>query len=157
MGSDSPQKVEEEAPDNGGGGSDCKCPDCGRTFNEGAFQKHVKICKKIFSKKRKVFKPRGGAAASNGAPKAASSKAASDDAPKKVPRWKIQSEQLKAAMRASKGGPAAPAMVDPDLAPCEHCGRKFNATALAKHVDICLKVFKGKKKVQTKGGLGVNR
>lgn len=32
-----------------------ECPDCGRKFNSGPYQKHVKICKKVFLKKRKVF------------------------------------------------------------------------------------------------------
>ena len=31
------------------------CPDCGRTFNEIAYSKHSKICKKVFVQKRKVF------------------------------------------------------------------------------------------------------
>jgi len=32
-----------------------ECPDCGRKFNSGPYEKHVKICKKVFLKKRKVF------------------------------------------------------------------------------------------------------
>lgn len=32
-----------------------QCPDCGRKFNEVAYEKHVKICKKVFLEKRKEF------------------------------------------------------------------------------------------------------
>lgn len=32
-----------------------ECPDCGRRFNSGPYEKHVKICAKVFLKKRKVF------------------------------------------------------------------------------------------------------
>jgi hypothetical protein len=32
-----------------------KCPDCDRSFNETAFSHHVKVCKKVFGEKRKVF------------------------------------------------------------------------------------------------------
>ena len=32
-----------------------QCPSCGRSFNDVAYQKHVKICDKVFNQKRKVF------------------------------------------------------------------------------------------------------
>lgn len=32
-----------------------QCPDCGRKFNEVAYERHVKICKKVFIDKRKEF------------------------------------------------------------------------------------------------------
>lgn len=32
-----------------------QCPDCGRKFNDIAYSKHVKICKKVFIQKRKAF------------------------------------------------------------------------------------------------------
>ena len=32
-----------------------KCPTCGRKFNPTAYEKHVKICEKVFMKKRKAF------------------------------------------------------------------------------------------------------
>ena len=36
-------------------GEQHECPDCGRKFNSGPFEKHIKICKKVFQQKRKVF------------------------------------------------------------------------------------------------------
>ena len=38
-----------------GGGEQIACPDCGRKFNPGPFEKHVKICAKVFMQKRKTF------------------------------------------------------------------------------------------------------
>ena len=32
-----------------------QCPSCGRSFNERAFLKHIKICQKVFVQKRKEF------------------------------------------------------------------------------------------------------
>ena len=32
-----------------------ECPTCGRKFVEIAYEKHVKICKKVFVQKRKEF------------------------------------------------------------------------------------------------------
>lgn len=42
-------------PEDDGGGLLVDCPDCGRKFNEAAFERHSKICKKVFSQKRKQF------------------------------------------------------------------------------------------------------
>ena len=36
-------------------GEQHECPDCGRRFNAGPFERHIKICKKVFQQKRKVF------------------------------------------------------------------------------------------------------
>jgi hypothetical protein len=32
-----------------------ECKSCGRSFNDEAFEKHSRICKKVFQSKRKVF------------------------------------------------------------------------------------------------------
>jgi hypothetical protein len=32
-----------------------ECPTCGRKFNEKAYEKHIKVCKDVFVKKRKEF------------------------------------------------------------------------------------------------------
>lgn len=36
-------------------GEQLECPDCGRKFNQGPYEKHVKICSKVFMQKRKQF------------------------------------------------------------------------------------------------------
>lgn len=38
-----------------GMGEQLECPDCGRKFNRIPYEKHVKVCAKIFIQKRKVF------------------------------------------------------------------------------------------------------
>ncbi len=38
-----------------GGGPQMECPDCGRKFNPIPYEKHIKICAKVFLQKRKVF------------------------------------------------------------------------------------------------------
>merc|ERR1719408_313171 len=47
--------------------------------------------------------------------------------------------------------PPAAEPEEDDRVPCPHCGRRFAADgeALQRHVNICLKVFAGKKKVDT--------
>lgn len=42
-----------EYPDDNG--EQRECPDCGRKFNPIPYEKHVKICKKVFLQKRKVY------------------------------------------------------------------------------------------------------
>jgi hypothetical protein len=32
-----------------------RCPDCDRKFNDEAYEKHVRICNKVFQQKRKEF------------------------------------------------------------------------------------------------------
>ena len=41
--------------EDGDGQPQMECPDCGRKFNSIPFQKHIKICAKVFVQKRKVF------------------------------------------------------------------------------------------------------
>ena len=36
-------------------GEQMECSDCGRKFNPGPYQRHIKICAKVFLQKRKVF------------------------------------------------------------------------------------------------------
>lgn len=43
--------------------------------------------------------------------------------------------------------PEANGADDGDLVPCQHCGRKFKEDVLAKHENICVKVFQKKRKV----------
>ena len=59
--------------------------------------------------------------------------------------WRAKHESFVAAIRAAKGGPdapPAPSYEDPNLVPCKHCGRTFNADAAARHEPICAKKTK---------------
>lgn len=84
---------------------------------------------------------------------------------KEVPAWKKKSLEFRAAMLASKvatGDVEAEAKQkqvnqelsaiggndpanDPSKLVCPHCGRSFNKEAGARHVEICVKTFGGKK------------
>ena len=61
---------------------------------------------------------------------------------KKMPKWKEQSSQFRAAMKAIKQGKPAPAMEDSSRIQCEHCGRKFNEQAAERHIAFCAKKAK---------------
>lgn len=85
------------------------CPDCGRKFNEQALSKHIRVCQKVFQKKRKIFDSKQarqvegqhqipGSAAPRGHNAAIPKTAVSRKA-----KWKAQSEQFRAAMRACRG------------------------------------------------------
>ncbi|KAL4466340.1 hypothetical protein ABPG72_020189 [Tetrahymena utriculariae] len=91
------------------------CPEgCGRTFNEFALEKHVKVCKKVFQDKRKAF----------------------DITQKRqvVPQneqiQKGDEEQRQEIMRRQK-----------EMHECPDCGRSFHYDTYEKHVKICVRVF----------------
>ncbi|KAL4427026.1 hypothetical protein ABPG74_000981 [Tetrahymena malaccensis] len=91
------------------------CPEgCGRTFNEFALEKHVKVCKKVFQDKRKAF----------------------DITQKRqvVPQneqiQKGDEEQRQEIMRKQK-----------EMHECPDCGRSFRYDTYEKHVKICVRVF----------------
>jgi hypothetical protein len=66
--------------------------------------------------------------------------AAEERAEKKIPKWKLQSEQFKAAMKAGRTGEAPPAAMMEELddrITCPTCGRKFNQLAAERHIPLC--------------------
>ncbi|GAX82949.1 hypothetical protein CEUSTIGMA_g10376.t1 [Chlamydomonas eustigma] len=98
-----------------------QCQTCGRRFGEDAFEKHVRVCAKVFASKRKVFDStkarlagteaaslyKGGKAppppgrpgvAGGTAPRAAAA-SQQQQAADAVPKWKAQSESLRTAMQ----------------------------------------------------------
>ena len=92
------------------------CPSCGRHFNPTPFEKHVKICKKVFVQKRKVFdsssmRSRGipelqemmqsGAKGKKGK-KAPSANLTQTPKPPDNKVWKQQSEAFREAIRAAR-------------------------------------------------------
>lgn len=139
-----------------------QCEMCGRKFNEKAYKIHSKICKKVFVDERKKFdgaKARwegtealkiaeNAEKAAKKDPKAAAAAAAKDG---KKAKWKQQSDQLRAAMKASreiaeaqKRGEdvsklkfVATAEEDDDRVACPHCGRKFAEKAAERHIPHC--------------------
>lgn len=99
------------------GGNTMECPDCGRHFAPEPFNRHVKICKKVFLNKRKIFdsskqrlmaNPETLAAAKkNGRNKnlnkTASNGGGGGGSSSGVSKWKEQSRQFREAMRSARG------------------------------------------------------
>lgn len=122
------QLLEEEIPIEAG--EQIECPDCGRKFNSGPYQKHIKICAKVFLQKRKQFDSKkmriqdnpelvkilnqknktapGGVRGSRANPKAASAavshneQAVAGGGGGKKADWKQQSEAFREAMKAAR-------------------------------------------------------
>ena len=189
------------------------CIECGRKFNEKAYEKHRKVCNNVFNSKRKVFdstkarmtgtdlaqfnnmnkdnkknnkKNRNTNANANNHNKNNSNNHDDDreitGAMKKIPKWKVQSEQFRAIIKqnrliseAEKTGkplssvptvkPKLPSgyidgnggVLDDDLIPCPNCGRRFNEKAADRHLPICKNIKAKPKSLQRGGGtrLGV--
>ena len=153
--------------DNGPVGEQKQCPDCGRKFNPIPFEKHVKICAKVFLEKRKAFDSKKmriqSVAAENPDIVKVLKEKAKDErknknnkpgansraiAASKKAKWKAESEAFRAAMRAGKkvtqalasGGPMPEQVIsepDPSLVPCPNCGRTFNENAAERHIPHC--------------------
>lgn len=49
------EDAQHEGEEEDGGGPTMQCPTCSRRFNPAPFEKHVKICEKVFVEKRKAF------------------------------------------------------------------------------------------------------
>ena len=144
-----------------------ECRSCGRKFAEDRLAKHEKVCEKVFVQKRKAFDVKAmraegtdnakyvreqqlqekRAAKMDGRGGASAKPSSFDDRPAvgaagKKPKWKAESEQFRAAMKAAKQiTEAQKAGIDirtlkidtggyeeqDDRVPCPHCGRKFAA------------------------------
>ncbi|KAL7686560.1 putative Zinc finger C2HC domain-containing protein [Plasmopara halstedii] len=141
-----------------------QCHNCNRKFNPASFQKHRKICEKVFSGQRKVFnmaaKRLEGTEAEKVLKEAKSNKKNSGlsntpmsamEIPIKVKNaadWKQKSDMFRNAMKASrevskalKEGkelpPMQPSAPDPSLIQCEYCSRRFNEKAAERHINFC--------------------
>jgi hypothetical protein len=99
-----------------------QCPDCGRKFNETAYEKHVKICRKVFIEKRKEFdsqkhrvegtemaalptNKRSQSASATTAPNNSSIKSAKHSSHRSnsaLPKWKADSDAFRQAMKQAR-------------------------------------------------------
>lgn len=159
-----PPELVSEYPDDLG--EQIECPDCGRKFNSAPYERHVKICKKVFVEKRKVFDSKAMRIEDNPElvkilketekkEKIAKKKGttavigpAAAAAAAKKDKWRADSEAFRDAMKAARamtkaletGGPLpeyVPSAPDPSLVPCAHCGRSFNQKAAERHIPQC--------------------
>uniref|UniRef100_A0A1L8DPP9 Putative mucin-2 isoform x2 n=1 Tax=Nyssomyia neivai TaxID=330878 RepID=A0A1L8DPP9_9DIPT len=152
-----------------------ECKICGRYFADDRIEKHLVICAKISSKKRKVFDstkhrvqgteaetfvlkkaPRGtrAAAAPTRQPQASGSAG-------KKSNWRRKHEEFIETIRAAKqmqahlakGGklsdlPPPPRSENPDYIQCPHCMRRFNEAAANRHIPKCATMLHNKPKPQ---------
>lgn len=138
----------DEAPDVNGL---LQCSICGRRFAEDRLQKHMSICEKNKSKKRKVFDLRKQRLVSSEQAQFVANAEKTDKVYQKKAKkanWRAQHENFIAAIRAAKDPslPPAPPAENPDFVQCDGCGRRFNETAAARHIPKCMDKAKGKRK-----------
>ena len=132
-----------------------ECPDCGRKFLPDSFEKHANICKKVFVQKRKQFNSADQREAEDAGfqvkrkPEPKKPAQANKSAAKN--KWKMQSEQFRANLRAARlaetgneeeykeAQKLASDMGKMDLTRCPHCDRSFNDDAAKRHIPICEK------------------
>lgn len=137
------------------------CPEgCGRKFKKSSLLKHKKACKKIFQQKRKKFDMVAQKFGDNREVLQQAKQAKKQMMREKrnkqgeggfpgnnKAKWKKQSEQLRAIMKANrKGGQeklstqekkAISEAVNVERIPCPHCGRSFGQKPAEKHIPIC--------------------
>jgi len=125
---------------------------CGRKFNVNAIKKHMKICKKVFQAKRKVFdsgkaRTQGLVEKSYGKSKAKAPSQGTKMGGNKKEMWKKQSDAFRMMLKQSKGGQNISPQEEKNLqntfeeaqglTMCNFCGRKFNDAAAQKHIPFC--------------------
>jgi len=139
-----------------------ECRQCGRKFIQSALERHAKICKKVFCKKRKVFDTKD-KRLDNDAKNAQNSSC--DEyklrkiRKKKKESWKAKSSMLRNAVRASKGGHVKSGMplseipyqsTYDDRVECPHCGRRFAEQTAERHIPRCRDIISKPKTLRRK-------
>ncbi|GFV32157.1 zinc finger C2HC domain-containing protein 1C [Trichonephila clavipes] len=136
-----------------------QCTVCGRNFNQDRIEKHRSICKKVTSKKTKVFdatkmRVKGTEAEQfvrKGVPKNEPKQAKKSDWRKKHNDFIEAIRQAKMVQQhLAKGGkvsdlPPPPPSDTSDYVPCPHCGRKFNEGVAERHIPKCKNIVSNKK------------
>ena len=132
---------------------------CGRSFTATALKKHAKICAKVFLNKRKKFdttKVRIEGIRDENAMPGYKPKAPPKSAPqpkveaKKLPKWKLESLQLRTQLRGARNfdNPSQVSQKDREMEGllamqqdtrkrCPHCGRGFEEKVLERHQPFC--------------------
>ncbi|XP_008106676.1 zinc finger C2HC domain-containing protein 1A [Anolis carolinensis] len=144
------------------------CKICGRTFFSNALRKHLPICQKTATRKRKAFDSSRQRAEGTDISVVKPLKPRPDP-PKKPSNWRRKHEELIAAIRSAKGvdrvlkeggklPPPPPPSYDPDYIQCPYCQRRFNESAADRHINFCKEqaariTNKGKPITEVKGKL----
>nr|XP_015210491.1 PREDICTED: zinc finger C2HC domain-containing protein 1A isoform X2 [Lepisosteus oculatus] len=123
------------------------CKICGRTFFSTALKKHVPICQKALTKKRKAFDSSRQRAEGTDIPTVKPLKPRPEP-PKKPSSWRRKHDEFIATIRAAKGltqtlkeggplPPPPPPSYDPDYIQCPYCQRRFSESAAERHINFC--------------------
>ncbi|CAL8398249.1 unnamed protein product [Arctogadus glacialis] len=126
------------------------CNICGRSFFPKVLKKHIPICQKSATKKRKTFDSSRQRAEGTDIStlKPIKNLKAKDPPPKKPSNWRKKHEDFIATIRAAKGitqvmkeggplPPPPPPTYDPDYIQCPHCQRRFGQNAADRHIQFC--------------------
>ena len=139
------------------------CPQCGRKFSRDALSKHMRICSKVFGKKRKAFDmskqrlddeaqklnsrggvgggSRGGAGSRGGGYNKKASKAAKCKNQSQMLREAIQASRMTEKMlkegKSLKDIPVQQSSAPDNRVPCPYCNRKFSEEAAERHIPKC--------------------
>jgi hypothetical protein len=145
--SEAPSEYPSELPEDGEAPDLVPCEVCGRNFAADRLEKHMKICSKASTKKRKAFGP--SLERMKQQEKEAKEKEKEREAKeKKKAVWKQQHEAFQAALKtaaAHSAGEPPPAdlpEVEDTRTPCPHCGRKFDSLVAERHIPSCAKAIK---------------
>eukprot|EP00796_Vickermania_ingenoplastis_P002086 gene2086-1267_t len=119
-----------------------ECRRCGRSFRVSRLSKHENIClgdtkrKPVDLKLKYLAEIDGLMEAKRNARHDPPNRAAQ---PGGIPKWKIQHEQLQAALKSMHSGNTGPApeQAPDDRVPCPHCGRKFAFLTAERHIPAC--------------------
>ncbi|XP_076617306.1 zinc finger C2HC domain-containing protein 1A isoform X1 [Chaetodon auriga] len=133
-----------------------ECRICKRSFFPKVLEKHLKICQKSSTKKRKIFDSSRQRAEGTDIPvlkpikpkSQSSSTTEKAEPPKKPSNWRKKHDDFIATIRAAKaatqvmkeGGPLPPPpppTYDPDYVQCPYCQRRFNENAADRHIKFC--------------------
>ena len=96
------------------------CPHCGRSFNSNAFSKHIKICEKVFLKKRKAYNAQKyrfndseqASLMKQGAMKEKMNPLLNKKNSGQIPKWKLQSMAFRQICNPDKYGPKNQSMIN---------------------------------------------
>nr|XP_046228009.1 zinc finger C2HC domain-containing protein 1A isoform X2 [Scatophagus argus] len=124
-----------------------QCNICKRSFFPKILDRHVKICQKSSTKRRKVFDSSRQRAEGTDIPTLKPIKPKAEP-PKKPSNWRKKHEDFIATIRAAKGlsqvikdggplPPPPPPSYDPDYVQCPYCQRRFNENAAERHIKFC--------------------
>jgi len=128
-----------------------QCEYCDRMFNTDSLGKHQKVCQeRPDKKKRKVFDSKKTRIIDQEQntltpkPKSKPKVEESKKPEKKIPKWKVQSEQFRNALRANTAVSGENEYQSPlgtaessGYIKCPTCGRNFNEDAAKRHIPIC--------------------